>query len=100
MRNWIALGLFSAFVACGSDDGGGGSGGKSGSGGGGGTQATTCADGYPKVDSPCAIVFEQCKSCGTWPCCDVFECQADKTWKQTQFHTACPQDGGTDAPAD
>ncbi|MBK7585262.1 MAG: hypothetical protein IPI67_34370 [Myxococcales bacterium] len=79
--------------ACGSDDGGGGA---AGTGGSGGNQATTCADGYPKLGAPCAIAFEKCASCGTYACCDVFECQSG-AWAQTQFHTACPSDGGSDA---
>lgn len=92
----VLLSLFS-FPACGSGDDGGGNGASGGSGSG-GAQGTTCADGYPKVGTACAIQYEKCTSCGsgTWACCDVFECQAG-AWAQTQFHTLCPSDGGADA---
>ena len=88
----LVSGLIS-LAACGSDDDDGG--GTGGSGGGGGTQGTTCADGYPKVGTPCAIAYEKCTSCGTYACCDIFECLAG-VWAQTQFHTLCPSDGGAD----
>lgn len=98
-RRFFALVLLTlvSVPACGSDDGGGGGGGAGG-GGSGGSQGTTCADGYPKVGTACAIAFEKCTSCGTgsWECCDVFECQAG-SWAQTQYHTLCPDDGGADA---
>jgi len=83
------------FSACGSsDDSGGGSGGGSG-----GNAATTCADGYPTVGKPCAIANEKCVSCGSYACCDIFECQSG-SWAQTQKHTACPADAGSDSSDD
>jgi len=82
--------------ACGSDDGGG-SGGTSGGGGSAAASGTTCMDGYPKTGTACAIAFEKCTSCGSYACCDVFECQQG-VWAQTQSHSQCPSDGGVDAP--
>jgi len=86
-----------AFAACGSSDDSGSGGG--GGGGSGGTQATTCMDGYPTVGKPCAIANEKCVSCGSYACCDIFECE-NGLWAQTQKHTACPADAGSDATPD
>ncbi len=92
----LSVAIFLSVSACGSDDAGSGSGGGGGTGGGG----TTCADGYPKLGSVCAVANEKCVSCPTGaPCCDWIECQSG-AWVQTQFHTSCPSDGGLDATSE
>ncbi len=90
------LSLLCLSTACGSGDSGSGSG----AGGSSGSKGTTCADGYPTLDTACAIPNEKCVSCGSgYPCCDIFQCQSTG-WAQLQSHATCPPDVGADTASD
>ena len=90
----LGLSVVLAIGACGSSDS------SSGAGGTGGNKGTICADGYPTLDTPCAIANEKCTSCGSgYACCDIFQCQSTG-WAQLQSHGACPADAGSDAALD